>query len=148
MRPQAARRKQSGLLWLTEALVAMIIISVVLVPALRLIPDLGVLQSHVSEDAALSTLASSAGEALRLTGEFPPCGATVDTTGTCVVPDGVISTDYARRGFTVSATAAAVAFDPSSISGSTAAGDFFRITGVATSPTGRTQAFETVVAKP
>jgi len=143
-----ALKRQKGMIWLTEALVSAIVIGVLMVPALRLLPEIGLLQSSAPEDAALSALATASESALRLTGAFPPCGATTGAAGTCVLPDGVLSADLLQKGFSVSATASAVTFDPTGLSSTTAAGDFYRITGTATSPTGRTQTFTTLVGKP
>ncbi len=148
MRMTGSRKRQRGMIWLTEAIVSAIVISILLVPAIQVLPELGLLQSGVPEDAALSSLATASENALRLTGTFPPCGATTGSAGTCSLPEGVLSNDLMQKGFSVSATATAVTFDPTGLSGSTAAGDFYRIEGTATSPTGRKQTFTTLVGKP
>lgn len=139
--------KQRGL-WLAEAAVGMFVVTIVIAAAMPLVMDLSKMAAPAAEDAALAAMATTAREALRITGEYPPCGATLETPGTCSIPDDIVPAHLEEAGYEVRATATAATFDPDGQTGTTAAGDFYAISGTARSPRGRVVPFHVMVAMP
>lgn len=134
--------------FLAEAATAVVIISLVMTVAATLFLASGRLYKGAADDANLSSIAGAAGEALRLGGAYPPCGATEGATGTCAITAGALPEALAAKGYTVSARARAAAFDPSGRTGTTVAGDFYEIYGTVTSPSGRKEDFSVLAPKP
>lgn len=140
-------RTQKGFA-MVSAIFSIALVTLVFVPITYLLMDT-VSVSRVNKDIDnLSAIQLSAMDALRLNTTFPPCGATTTTPGNCSIPSHVLPADLSGKGYTITAQAQSVTFDPNGLAATVASGTAYQITGTVKSPTSAQRTFTVLVVSP